>query len=161
MKIAIVGSGPVGFSLAVLLAQNHEVVVLDIVPTKVAQINRCESPIEEAGLADFLKHRPLNLRATLNAPEAYLGADYIIVAMPTDYDHETQSFNTTSVEAAIRQALCVNSQAVFVIKSTVPVGYTARLRAALGCEQLVFSPEFLREGRALQDCRYPTRIVVG
>ncbi len=161
MKISVVGSGPVGLSLAVLLAQHHEVVVLDIVPAKVAQINRRESPIEEADLADYLKHKPLNLRATLSAQEAYAGADYIIVATPTDYDHETHSFNTASVEAVIRQALAVNPQAVIVIKSTVPVGYTARVRAALGCEQLVFSPEFLREGRALHDSLYPSRIVVG
>lgn len=161
MKISVVGSGPVGLSLAVLLAQNHEVVVLDIVPAKVAQINRRESPIEEAGLADYLKHQPLSLRATLDAQEAYAGADYIIVATPTDYDHETHCFNTASVEAVIRQALVVNPQAVIVIKSTVPVGYTARVRAALGCEQLVFSPEFLREGRALHDSLYPSRIVVG
>lgn len=161
MKISVVGSGHVGLSLAVLLAQHHEVVVLDIVPAKVAQINRRESPIDEVGMADYLEHRRLDLRATLSAQEACTGADYIIVATPTDYDHETHGFNTSSVEAVIRQARVVNPKAVIVIKSTVPVGYTAHMRASLGCDQLIFSPEFLREGRALHDCLHPSRIVVG
>lgn len=161
MKIAVVGSGPVGLSLATLLAQHHEVVILDIVAGRVARINRRESPVEEASLAEYLKNTPLNLRATLDAQDAYEGAGYIIVAAPTDDDREARCVNTASVDAVIRQAQLLNPRAVIVIKSTVPVGYTAHMRVSWGCDQLIFSPEFLREGRALHDCLHPSRIVVG
>lgn len=161
MKIAVVGSGPVGLSQAVLLAQHHEVVILDIVAGRVTRINRGESPVDEADLAECLKSMRLNLRATLDARDAYAGADYIIAATPTDFDHSTHCFDTSPVDAVIRGAMAINPSAVIIIKSTVPVGYTVRARATLGCERLIFSPEFLREGRALHDSLHPGRIVVG